>query len=92
MQKISLTFVHQQLINNYFKMQEHYYLLFGARGQIIKMQISPGFKQKSHESRVSTSSYQTPNSEKIKTCELKTLVQFSHGEFKIYLFMSKPIL
>ena len=73
MQKSNSTSVQQQLINNYFKIQERYHLFSGARGQQIEMQISPGFKQKTHESHISTSSYryQTPNREKNKGVQTK---------------------
>ena len=71
MQKSNSTSVQQQLINNYFKIQERYHLLSGARGQQIEMQFSPGFKQKTHESRISTSSYQTPSREKNKGVRTK---------------------
>ena len=70
-------------------MQERYYLLFGARGQPIKMHIPPGFKQKTYDSRISTSSYQTPNREKIKVCNLKGAISVQPRKIHNSLIFSK---
>ena len=87
-QKNKLNFVPQPKFSYKLKIQKTllFILLLGTRGQLIRMQISPGFRQKTPESRFLISSCQTPN-RKYKTCEnKKALVQFSHRNQKSFLF------